>query len=133
MSGSGRNATPIVSREYRSTPDDCARALELLLEKSVSKAARPAPSLTTATERLKVIPPMNPLYGTNPHPRDSQDILPMLRDLFSKHPEYRHHEPYELQSLLWSLRYTDELLDEDEIAAAAQVARTDFDPDEGAA
>jgi hypothetical protein len=34
---------------------------------------------------------------------------------------------------LWSLNYTDELLDEAEIAAAVEVARTDFDPDEGAA
>jgi hypothetical protein len=70
-------------------------------------------------------------YPTEPNPRDSWDILPMLRDLYSKHPEYRHHEPYELQSLLWSLHYTDELLDEGEIAAAAEAARVDFDPDQG--
>ena len=76
---------------------------------------------------------MPPLYGTNPNPRDSQDILPMLRDLYSKHPEARYREPYELQSLLWSLGYTDELLGEAEIAAAIEVARTDYDPDEGAA
>jgi hypothetical protein len=75
---------------------------------------------------------MATFYPTEPNPRDSRDILPMLRDLFSQHPDYRHHEPYELQSLLWSLHYTDELLDEDEIAAAAEVARTDHDPDEAA-
>lgn len=56
----------------------------------------------------------------------------MLRDLYSKHPEYRHHEAWELQHVLWSLGYSDELLDEDEIAAAAEVARTDPDPDEAA-
>ena len=71
-------------------------------------------------------------YPTKPDPSDSRAILPMLRDLFSKHPEYRHNEPYEFQSLLWSLRYTDELLDEDEIAAAAEVARSDSDPGEAA-
>jgi hypothetical protein len=74
---------------------------------------------------------MSQFYPTESNPRDSRDVLPMLRDLFSKHPEYRDHEPYELQSLLWSLRYTDELLDEGEIAAAAEVTRTDFDPDQG--
>ena len=33
----------IVSREYKNSPEECARAIELLLTKSVSKAARPAP------------------------------------------------------------------------------------------
>jgi hypothetical protein len=32
-----------VTREYRSSPDECTRAMELLLKKSVNKAARPAP------------------------------------------------------------------------------------------
>ncbi len=72
-------------------------------------------------------------YPTNPNLPNSQDILPMLRDLFSRFPEYRNHEAWELQHVLWSLRYSDELLDEDEIAAAAAVARKDFDPDAGAA
>jgi hypothetical protein len=34
---SGRKQTAIVIRAYRLTPDDCIRALELLLKKSVSK------------------------------------------------------------------------------------------------
>jgi hypothetical protein len=33
----------IVSREYKNSPDECTRAIELLLKESVSKAARPAP------------------------------------------------------------------------------------------
>jgi hypothetical protein len=74
---------------------------------------------------------MNRLYGTNP--RDSRDILPMVRDLHSRHPEYRHHEAWELAHVLFSLGYADELLDEGEIAAAIEVARTNFDLDEGAA
>ncbi len=60
------------------------------------------------------------------------DVLPMIRELFSRFPEYRHHQPWELAHVLFSLSYTDELLDEGEIAAAVEVARTDFDPDEGA-
>jgi hypothetical protein len=63
----------------------------------------------------------------------SAELLPLLRDLLSRNPEYLDREPYELQSLLWSLGYTDNLEDEGEIAAAIEVARTDFDPDEGAA
>jgi hypothetical protein len=43
MSGRGRNAAPVVVREYRHSRDECVRALELLLNKSVGKAARPAP------------------------------------------------------------------------------------------
>jgi hypothetical protein len=39
MSGNGRN-TAVVSREYREAPDQCARALELLLK--TSKKAVPA-------------------------------------------------------------------------------------------
>jgi hypothetical protein len=72
-------------------------------------------------------------YPTNPNPRDSRDVLPMLRELYSRRPETRDLEPWELQHILWSLGYSDELLDEGEIAAAVEVARTDFDPDEGAA
>jgi hypothetical protein len=52
--------------------------------------------------------------------------LPALRDLFSKHPEYRCLRPWELQTVLWTLGYTDELENEHEIAAAAEVARQDW-------
>ena len=71
-------------------------------------------------------------YPTNSDPLDSQDVLPLVRGLYSKHPEYRHHEAWELQHVLFSLGYTDELLDEGAIAAAIEVARTDFDPDAAA-
>jgi hypothetical protein len=39
MSGRGRNAAPVVVREYRHSWDECVRALELLLKKSVSNMA----------------------------------------------------------------------------------------------
>ena len=44
MSGRGRNAAPVVVREYRHSRTECVRALELLLKKSVSNmVAEPAP------------------------------------------------------------------------------------------
>ena len=72
-------------------------------------------------------------YLTNPNPRDSRDLLPMLRDLFSRFPEYRHHQGWELQWLLFALGYSDELEDEGEIKSAVETARRDFDPDESVA
>ena len=54
------------------------------------------------------------------------DILPMLEDLYTRDPQYRHLRRWELQSLLWTLGYTDELLDEEEIASADETARQRF-------
>ena len=54
-------------------------------------------------------------------------------DLYSCQPETQDLEPWELHTLLWSLNYTDELLPEDEIAAAVEVARSHLDSDEGVA
>jgi hypothetical protein len=73
---------------------------------------------------------MHRLYPANPNIRDSWYLLPMARDLYSRQPETQDLKPWELQTLLWSLNYTDELLPEDEIAAAVEVARTPIDPDE---
>ncbi len=53
-------------------------------------------------------------------------LLPAVRDLYSRYPEAFYLEPWELQSLLWSLSYTDDLADEAEIAAAVEVARFDW-------
>jgi hypothetical protein len=75
---------------------------------------------------------MHRLYLANPNPRDSWDLLPMIRDLYNYRPETQDLEPWELQTLLWFLNYTD-VLPEDEIAVAVEVARTHFDPDEGVA
>lgn len=57
---------------------------------------------------------------------NAAQLLPLLRELYSRRPEARLLAPWELQTLLWSLGYTDELADEHEIAAAAAVARTDW-------
>jgi hypothetical protein len=52
--------------------------------------------------------------------------LLLLRDLYSRLPEMRYLQAWELQSALFVLGYTDELEDEAEIAAAIAVARTDW-------
>ena len=57
---------------------------------------------------------------------NSVQLLLAVRDLYSKHPEMHNLEPWELQSALFVLGYTDELESEAEIAAAAEVARTDW-------
>jgi hypothetical protein len=54
----------------------------------------------------------------------SAELLPLHRDLYSKHPEMCTLEPWELQHGLCSLGYTEDLAPEGEIAAAAAVART---------
>jgi hypothetical protein len=36
----------------------------------------------------------------------------LIRDLYSRRPETVFSQPWELQMLLWSLGYTDELVDE---------------------
>jgi hypothetical protein len=56
----------------------------------------------------------------------SAELLPLLRDLFSKHPEMLTLEPWHLAWVLFALGYSDVLEDEGEIAAAAEVARTDW-------
>ena len=57
---------------------------------------------------------------------NATQLLPAIRDLYSRQPEYFHHEPWELQHVLFSLGYTDDLVEEAEIAAAVEVARTDW-------
>ena len=59
-------------------------------------------------------------------------VLPVLGELHSRLPETCYHEPYQLLSFLRSLAYCEDLIPEAEIAAVAEVARSDFDPDEGA-
>ncbi len=53
-------------------------------------------------------------------------LLPALRELYSRLPETYHLEPWELQHVLFSLGYTDDLADEAQIAAAVEVARGDY-------
>lgn len=64
---------------------------------------------------------------------DDPNLLASIRELYSRRPETRFREAWEMQHILFSLGYTDGLADEAEIAAAIEVARTDFDPEMGAA
>ena len=64
---------------------------------------------------------------------NSAQLLPAIRDLYSRHPEYFQHEPWELAHVLFSLWYVDDLADEAEINAAVNVARTDWPQWKGAA
>jgi hypothetical protein len=63
---------------------------------------------------------------------DEPNLLALIRELYSRRPETRHLESWELEHVLFSLRYTDGLIEEAEIAAAIEVAHTDWTPDEGA-
>jgi hypothetical protein len=57
---------------------------------------------------------------------NSAQLLPAIRDLYSRHPEMYDLEPWEMQSALFVLGYTEDLADEAEIAAAAEVACQDW-------
>jgi hypothetical protein len=54
------------------------------------------------------------------------DLLPLVREVYSRRPEAYFLEPWELQSLFYLLNYTDGLVAEADIAAAVEVARTDL-------
>jgi hypothetical protein len=64
---------------------------------------------------------------------DELDVPALVREIYSRFPEFLYHEPYELRCLLWCLGYSEDLIPEGEIAAAIGVARSDFDPEAGAA
>ena len=56
----------------------------------------------------------------------SVDLLPAVRELYSRLPETRHLLAWELQHVLFSLGYTDDLANESEIQAAIEVAIRDW-------
>jgi hypothetical protein len=49
---------------------------------------------------------------------NAAQLLPATRDLYSRFPETYHLQPWELQHVLYSLNYTDDLADEAEIASS---------------
>ena len=57
---------------------------------------------------------------------NATQLLPTIRDLYSRHLEYVHHEPWELAHVLFSLGYVEDLASEPEIDAAVEVARQDW-------
>ncbi len=64
---------------------------------------------------------------------NAAELLPLIRELFSRNPEYRDLEPGDLAWLLFSLRYANDLENAHEIAAAVEVARGDYPQWRGAA
>jgi hypothetical protein len=88
------------------------------------RAAQQPPLMTRRRSRM---------FAPNRSIQDDSNLLAAIRELYSRLPESRYLEPYELQSTLWLLRYTDDLAPEAEIAAAVEVARGDFDPEGEAA
>ena len=61
------------------------------------------------------------------------DLLASVREVYSRLPETYYREPWEMQHVLFSLGYTDDLAEEAEFSAAVEVARTDWTQDEDAA
>jgi hypothetical protein len=57
---------------------------------------------------------------------NAAQLLPAVRDLYSRLPETYVLEAWELVHVLYSLGYTDDLAEEAEVAAAVEVARADW-------
>ena len=73
------------------------------------------------------------MLAPTPMVHDPTSLLAAVREVYSRLPETRYLEPWELQHVLYSLNYVDDLAEEAEITAVIEVARTDWTPDEGAA
>ena len=57
---------------------------------------------------------------------NTAQLLPAVRDLYSRLPETYHLQPWERQHVLFSLGYTDDLAADAQIAAAVEAARMDW-------
>jgi hypothetical protein len=57
---------------------------------------------------------------------NAAQLLPAIRDLYSRLPETYYLQPWELQHILFSLGYVEDLVPEAEIAAAVEVVRGDY-------
>ncbi len=57
---------------------------------------------------------------------NAAQLLPAVRELYSRLPETYLLEPWEIVHVLYSLGFTDGLVCEAETAAAVEVARTDW-------
>ena len=65
-------------------------------------------------------------------PKSAAELLPIVRALLSERPEFAGHEAWELVHVLYSLGFVDDLVDEGELDAALQLARTDWTGPEAA-
>jgi hypothetical protein len=90
------------------------------------EAVSPTRAASKMRERIRMLAPTHIVH-------DPPCLLASVRELYSRLPETYYRELWELQHILYSLGYTDELADEAAISAALEVARADFDPEAGAA
>jgi hypothetical protein len=77
-------------------------------------------------ERIRMLAP-------KPIVHDPPSQLAVVRELYSRLPETRYLEAWELQHVLFSLGYTNDLAGEAEIDVAIKIARTDWMPEEATA
>lgn len=103
-----------------------ANIYALALQKHRDRHEATHPGSPKTEPRSRRIPPVN-IVAHEPN------LLASVRQLYSCQPEAFFLEAWELQSLLYSLGFTDSLAPEADIAAAVEVARTDLHPDVGAA
>jgi hypothetical protein len=87
------------------------------MKKEAASSTRAAP----APERRSMNDPAKSVYTNDP-----PYLLAAVRGLYTRLPETYYREPWELQHILWSLRCTEELAPEAEIASAVEVARQDW-------
>lgn len=69
------------------------------------------------------------MLAPTPIVHDPSSLLAAVREVYSRRPETFFLETWEMQSLLWSLGYCEDLASEAQIAAAVEVARGDFGPE----
>ena len=90
------------------------------------EAVSPTRAASKMRERIRMLAPTHIVH-------DPPCLLASVRELYSRLPETYYRELWELQHILYSLGYTDDLADEVKIDAGIKIARTDWTPDEGAA
>jgi hypothetical protein len=77
MSGRGRNAASVVVREYRHSRNECIRALELLLKKSVGNmVAEPTPEPDSCNDASRARNPEEVSHVEQRHDRPSEVTRP---------------------------------------------------------
>src|SRR5919112_3848611 len=98
---------------------------------SVPALGRMYSSASTAIQRRRPLPQAAPttrrsqrVFRAKDIIADDPNLLASIRELYSRRPETRFREAWELQHILNLLGYTDGLAEEVVIVAALEVART---------
>jgi hypothetical protein len=80
MSDRGRNAAPVVVREYRHSQDECVRALELLLKKSVNNMAAERPPKHNSRNDAAIVTNTEEVDDVEQRPIDHQRLLSPIHE-----------------------------------------------------